>query len=249
MGDREQILGVRFRTCNAGQAVAEIITGSGGCVVIPAAPALTKLRYDETYRSALQQANLVLLDSELVVALWRIVRGRSFPKCSGIAYLRELVGRPKFRRSPTLWIVSSERSRESATRFLAAAGIDSDAADFWLRPSNATPERDHALLLEVEARKPEDIVVATRGSGQEQLGIYLRDYLMYRPRIHCVGAALGFLSGDEPPIPRSLERLHLGWLARLISQPGLILPRLGIALTLAAMIFRYGAELPALQTR
>ena len=79
--------------------------------------------------------------------------------------------------------------------------------------------------------------------------MYLREYLLYRPAIHCVGAALGFLSGAERPIPPWAERYQLGWFARLCAQPGMVIPRIGIAATLTAMVFKYRSEMPKLRPR
>ncbi len=87
------------------------------------------------------------------------------------------------------------------------------------------------------------------GGGQEKLAHYLRDYLLYRPSIHCIGAALGFLSGEEKAIPEWAERWRLGWLFRFFAQPGMVLPRIGIAFALARMIFKYRSELPPLKKR
>ena len=61
----ERILGVPFFSGSADDAV-KYIRQIGGLVVIPAAPALLKLRYDEDYRLALQKADVVLADSGLL---------------------------------------------------------------------------------------------------------------------------------------------------------------------------------------
>jgi N-acetylglucosaminyldiphosphoundecaprenol N-acetyl-beta-D-mannosaminyltransferase len=74
------------------------------------------------------------------------------------------------------------------------------------------------------------------------LGFYLRESLIYEPRIHCVGAALGFLTGYEHPIPDWAERLNLGWLVRLWAQPRMLFPRIGMALILAWMVVKYRSE-------
>jgi UDP-N-acetyl-D-mannosaminuronic acid transferase (WecB/TagA/CpsF family) len=92
-------------------------------------------------------------------------------------------------------------------------------------------------------------VIGLRAGLQEPLAVYLRDYLLYRPCIHCVGAALGFLSGDEDPIPDWARKFQLGWLARLIGQPRMLLPRFALALSFAAIVLRYRSELPPLRTR
>jgi UDP-N-acetyl-D-mannosaminuronic acid transferase (WecB/TagA/CpsF family) len=83
------------------------------------------------------------------------------------------------------------------------------------------------------------------GSGpQEKLGYYLRENLSYRPAIHCIGAALGFITGDQAAIPGWADRLYLGWLWRLIAQPTVFIPRLSRALELPWLIWKYGENLP-----
>jgi UDP-N-acetyl-D-mannosaminuronic acid transferase (WecB/TagA/CpsF family) len=79
---RVRILGVNFYDGTALTAV-EKVNSSGGCVVILASPALTKLNYDEAYRAALQQADVVLPDSELLILLWRLATGRQLQKNLG----------------------------------------------------------------------------------------------------------------------------------------------------------------------
>ena len=113
-------------------------------------------------------------------------------------------------------------------------------------PSSA---QDYAILVRIEEEKPKHVVIAMAGGSQEKLALYLRDYLLYRPSIHCIGAALGFLSGEERTIPDWAEKSRLGWLVRLFSQPRMFFPRIGIAFGLAGMIFKYRSEMPPLKKR
>ncbi|HEY4283867.1 MAG TPA: WecB/TagA/CpsF family glycosyltransferase, partial [Chthoniobacterales bacterium] len=80
------------------------------------------------------------------------------------------------------------------------------------------------------------------------LGIHLRNNLPYRPAIHCIGAALGFLTGDQVSIPPWADRLYLGWVFRLFAQPRIFIPRLTRSAVLPWLIARNGTELPALKT-
>ncbi|MGI9087263.1 MAG: WecB/TagA/CpsF family glycosyltransferase [Chthoniobacterales bacterium] len=243
------VLGIDFFAGTASEAVKRL-GSEGGCVVIPASPALTKLNFDESYRDALQQADVVLPDSELLVLLSRMAIGNRLHKISGIDYLNSLLGTPSFNPDDNvLWLVSSEKAKRNAIQWLRTKDWRVADNHFEVIAAESAPQNQHALLLEIENRQPRHIVIALRGSGQEQLGIYLRDYLLYRPSIHCVGAALGFLSGDEHRIPKWNQRHHLGWLARLLAQPRMILPRLMIGLALTWMVCRYRTELPALRQR
>jgi N-acetylglucosaminyldiphosphoundecaprenol N-acetyl-beta-D-mannosaminyltransferase len=216
---------------------------------MPASPALLKLKYDEEYRLALQRADLVLADSELLTLLWRLVSGRRLKKISGISYLKCLLGDSAARKKEKLFlIISSDAAKRKAIDWLHERGFPIDADDCHVA-GTAPDQQAHGLLFEIEKRRPHHVIIALAGTGQEKLGLYLRDFLLYRPSIHCVGAALGFLTGIEHPIPDWAERRHLGWLSRLMSQPRMLLPRLGIAFVLASMVFKYRSELPRLKPR
>jgi exopolysaccharide biosynthesis WecB/TagA/CpsF family protein len=221
----------------------------GGLVVIPAAPALIKLNYDQDYRLALQRADLVLADSGLLTLLWWLVGGGRLKKISGISYLKCLLADSEVPKKEKLFlVVSSDAAKCKAIDWLRERGFPIDPDDCHV--AGAAPhEQEHALLFEIEKRRPQHVIIALAGTSQEKLGVYLRDFLLFRPSIHCVGAALGFLTGTEHPIPEWAERLHLGWLSRLMAQPRMFLPRIGIAFALAGMVFKYRSELPRLKTR
>ena len=242
----DRVLGIDFFNGTAATAAESL----RGCVVVTAAPALLKLNYDEPYRRAMQSADQVLLDSGLLARLWKIRTGTELAKISGIQYLRALLSSAAFGTGKgVLWVVGSAQAKQKSIEFLQRSGISVDNESVHILDQRSASGREHELLLLLEERRPPHVVIALRGGGQEELGVYLRDYLLYRPTIHCVGAALAFLNGDEQPIPDWAQRRQLGWLARLVAQPRMILPRLGIAVAVAAMVFRYGSELPPLRTR
>jgi N-acetylglucosaminyldiphosphoundecaprenol N-acetyl-beta-D-mannosaminyltransferase len=106
---------------------------------------------------------------------------------------------------------------------------------------------DRALLTILEQRKPKHIIIGIGGGTQEKLGLYLREHLSYRPAIHCIGAALAFLTGDQKPIPMWADRLYLGWFFRLARAPRRYARRFSPAFRLPGMIWRYGEELPEIR--
>jgi exopolysaccharide biosynthesis WecB/TagA/CpsF family protein len=222
----------------------------GGYLVIPAAPALIKLNYDEEYRRAMQSADLALADSGLLVLLWRIATGRKINRISGISYFKHLLEQEAFRGEQNVfWIFPSETAKEKAANWLVQRGVRLDAKYFFITAATPSSAQDYAILTRIEEEKPKHVVIAMAGGGQEKLALYLRDYLLYRPSIHCIGAALDLLSGEERGIPDWAERSHLGWLLRLFAQPRMFFPRIGIALALTRMIFKYRSELPPLKKR
>ena len=245
----ERILGISFFNGSAAAAV-EKHQQAGGYLVVPASPALLKLKYDEEYRRALTSADLALADSGMLVRLWKLVTGRRLQKISGLSYLKSLLARADLqKRGKTFWVLPSAEAKVRAITLLSGQGFEIDEEDCYVTSPDKTSAQDHALLLQAENRHPAHIVIAIGTGTQEKLGLYLRDYLLYRPAIHCVGAALGFLTGDEPSLPGWADRHNLGWLSRLFSQPRMFFPRLFIAVEVAIMILKNRSELPPLRTR
>jgi UDP-N-acetyl-D-mannosaminuronic acid transferase (WecB/TagA/CpsF family) len=88
------------------------------------------------------------------------------------------------------------------------------------------------------------VVVTIGGGTQERLGLYLKRHLSYLPAIHCIGAAIAFLSGDQVHIPTWADRRYLGWLFRCVSNPKRFVPRYWDARQLFGLMVRYRDTLP-----
>jgi UDP-N-acetyl-D-mannosaminuronic acid transferase (WecB/TagA/CpsF family) len=91
------------------------------------------------------------------------------------------------------------------------------------------------------------VILTIGGGSQERLGLYLKQRLSYRPAIHCIGAAIAFLSGDQVHIPVWVDKLYLCWLFRCLSNPKRHIPRYWSARKLVALMWRYRNRLPALR--
>jgi N-acetylglucosaminyldiphosphoundecaprenol N-acetyl-beta-D-mannosaminyltransferase len=243
----QQILGVRFFNGTAAEAVAEL-QRSGGYVVVPAAPALVKLRSDPFYRTALTKADLAIADSSLMVMSWRWLHRRRIIRVSGLAYLKALLRLPAMHEK-TFWILPNEAAAARTRSWLRDAGFAAEPEDFYVAPFYGNEVRDDALAASLDSRRPANIVIGIGGGPQEKLGLFLRDHLRYRPAIHCIGAAIGFLTGDQVAIPDWADRFYLGWLFRLISQPRVFAPRFWSACALPGLIARYGEQLPPLKAK
>jgi N-acetylglucosaminyldiphosphoundecaprenol N-acetyl-beta-D-mannosaminyltransferase len=104
--------------------------------------------------------------------------------------------------------------------------------------------RDETLREKIQHYRPQHVVIGVGGGVQDKLGHYLKTRLDYRPAIHCIGAALGFLTGDQIAIPVWIDRAYLGWLLRLFAQPQIFFPRLWKARELPPLIIKYREKLP-----
>ena len=244
----ETILGVKFFNGTVDEAV-DTMSANGGLLVVPAAPALVKLSEDEEYRRALVSADMAIADSGAMVLLWKIFTGRSVERISGLKFLKRLVARlVSHSDERVLWIVPSEHAHEKTIAWLRSVNLTA-SADFYIAPRYVAQVRDDPLVAKIDNHPPVHVVIGIGGGVQEKLGLYLKENLRARPAIHCIGAALAFLTGDQPPIPMWADRFYLGWLLRLLRQPRVFGPRYLSAMKLPLLIFRYKRALPPLSEK
>lgn len=243
-GDHRTILGVQFFIGTAAQAVERM--RSGGLLVVPAAPALKDLETNAAYREALVNADLAITDSAYMVMVWNRLQHDSIRRVSGLEYLRELLKQEDVRQpGNTLWIMASPASAELNLAWLAEQGIEVPQECVYLAPMYGQEAiEDPELLGRVERLKPQHILLTLGGGTQERVGLYLKRNLSYRPAIHCIGAAIAFLSGDQVRIPVWADRSYLGWLYRSISEPRRYVPRYWNARKLLSLLIRYRERLP-----
>ena len=244
-----QVLGIRFFNGDADEAI-QSITQRGGFLIAPSGTCFARLRDDETYRRAVLAADLAIADSGLVVLLWRLLRREKIGRISGLKYLKHLLRKLKGDKVEEIfWVLPNERARQKLFEWSRREAFPIAAKNCYVAPRYGLKIEDRSLLSLLEQDRPSHAIIAIGSGAQEKLGYYLRENLSYRPAIHCTGAALGFITGEQIPIPDWADRLYLGWLLRLISQPHRFVPRLIRGLELPWLIWKYGENLPPLRKR
>jgi len=243
-GSTRRILGIEFFNGDVDEAVASMFRDRG-FLVAPSGTCFARLREDESYRHAVTSADLAIADSSLMVVLWRLLRREKVHRISGFRYFKHLIGALMGEGNITvLWVLPNESARQKLLDWSRRKGFAIDAEDCYVAPRYVRNVEDRNLVALVEQRRPAHIVIAIGSGAQEKLGYYLRANLSYRPAIHCVGAALGFVTGDQVSIPQWADRLYLGWMCRLVAQPRIFVPRLCRAVELPWLIWKYGEKLP-----
>jgi N-acetylglucosaminyldiphosphoundecaprenol N-acetyl-beta-D-mannosaminyltransferase len=242
-----QILGLNFFHGSAAEAVD--MMQRGGLLVVPAAPALRNLASEPEYRAALLSADLVITDSGLMVLLWNFLQRDSIRRLSGLKYMRELIQRPEFRRrGETFWIMASPLAAAQNLSWLRAQGVEVGEGDAYVAPVYGHRVEDRELLSRLRERHPKHVIVTLGGGTQERLGVYLKNNLDYAAAIHCTGAAIAFLSGDQVRVPVWADRLYLAWLLRCLADPRRYGPRYWEARNLVPIMIRYRERLPELES-
>ena len=243
---QQQILGISFFLGSADEALARI-SESGGFVVAPSAPGMVRLCEDAAYRRVMLAADLAIPDSGLMVLVWRLLHRQKIRRLSGLKYLKQLLlALRRTNGSETFWVLPSLSSQEKLLAWAEREGFPVKIDNCYVAPRYDPEIEDRHLLSLIAQRRPAHVLVAIGSGPQEKLGHYLIQQLDYRPAIHCIGAALGFITGDQTAIPDWADRFYLGWLVRFLAQPRLFAPRVLMALKLPALMIKYGENLPPL---
>jgi UDP-N-acetyl-D-mannosaminuronic acid transferase (WecB/TagA/CpsF family) len=240
----KRVLGINFFDGGAGEAV-EWASQNGGLVVAPAGPSMIALQSDDAYRDAIGQADLAIADSGWMVLFWRILRGEKLTRISGLKFFKILLQRPEVREQGNLfWVLPSESARQKTLAWSRAENFPTSPNDLYVAPHYGSRPEDFTLLEIVRARKPKHVVIAIGGGMQDKIGNYLKKNCGYRPGIYCIGAAPGFVTGDQVRIPMWADRFYLGWIFRILAQPRVFVPRFWRARKLPSLIWKYGEEMP-----
>jgi N-acetylglucosaminyldiphosphoundecaprenol N-acetyl-beta-D-mannosaminyltransferase len=243
-----RILGVRFFVGRAREAIE--LLSKGGLLVVPAAPALKNLQEDLSYREALLEADFAIADSSLMVMVWNFIQTDRIRRLSGLEYLVELLTVPDVKKpGGSFWIMAGPGSADRNLAWLTAHGVEVLAEDVYLAPEYGSTIEDETLLQKIRERKPPHVIVTIGGGTQERLGLYLKRNVRPLPAIHCMGAAIAFLSGDQVQIPLWADRFYLGWIFRCISEPKRYVPRYWSARKLVSLMLRFRGGLPVPSTR
>ena len=248
-----QILGIQFFGGTSREAVEEI-TRTGGLLVAPAAPSMINLCRDEDYRRALLSAELAIADSGFMVLLWKLFTGENVPRISRLEHVKRLLEHESVGPAGSVvWVVATDASREKLLDFLqseisAVSVSEVSFPNVYVAPKYGRPVEDEVLLALVRQTRPKHIVIAVGGGIQDKLGQYLLEQLDDRPAVHCIGAALGFLTGDQVRIPDWADKYYVGWFFRALAQPRVFIPRFWSTRKLPWLIFQWREKLPPLET-
>lgn len=213
-------------------------------ITVPAAPALVSNSADEFYLGALKSADFSIVDSSLLAMLSRLRRLRVY-RYSGFRLLFDLLQYLRTNHVRVFLVNPSAEVDNANVRYmlsdtcLTRAEIASYVAPMY--PTRGAFQ-DPALLRSVASFAPRVIIVGISGGKQEILGEYLSRNLTTNTTVLCTGAALSFFTGQQAMITYGIDKYYLGWLARIIANPKVFLPRYLGAVRFVFEFFRYPIE-------
>ena len=212
---------IKFYSGNYDQIKYEF--DKGGVLVAPAASALANIDTDKQYYSSLKNSKIAILDSGFFCILLRIFRLQKVKKLSGFLFLKTFLDNFK-NQQKILFIDPSKKSNTLNIKFLKSKKIINFKT--YIAPIYNKRFFDLKLLNLINNYKPKYIVINIGGGSQEPLAIYINKNIKYNASIMCTGAALAFMTGEQAPINKFIDKIYLGWLTRIIWNPKLYLGRI-----------------------
>ena len=212
---------IKFYSGNYDQIKYEF--DKGGVLVAPAASALANIDTDKQYYSSLKKSKIAILDSGFFCILLRVFRFQKVKKLSGFLFLKTFLDNFK-NQQKILFIDPSRKSNILNIKFLKSKKIINFKT--YIAPNYNKKFFDLKLLNLINNYKPKYIVINIGGGSQEPLAIYINKNIKYNVSIMCTGAALAFMTGEQAPINKFIDKIYLGWLTRIIWNPKLYLGRI-----------------------
>ena len=213
--------GIKFYSGNYNQIKKKF--DNGGVLVAPAASALANIDIDNLYFSSLKNSNIAILDSGFFCILLRIFKFEKVKKLSGFLFLRTFLD--EFRnKDRILFIDPSKKSNKRNKKYLRLKRINNFKS--YIAPNYKKNITDPTLLKLINKFKPKYIVMNIGGGTQEPLAIHIRNKIKFKVSIMCTGAAIAFMTGEQAPINKFIDKVYLGWLARILWKPNLYLGRI-----------------------
>ena len=240
MGTFIKILGVNFFN----GSVEKLFSSNylNGLLVVPSGPGLATIENEKEYYKSIINADIAIPDSGFMVILNNLLGySKKLQKLSGLEFLNYFFFHEHQFKGKSVFVVNPNEEEANANyNLIKNSGYFTSKKDQYLAPLYKEKEIKDAFLLDLLLeKKPEIILICIGGGVQEKLGYYLRKNLPYRPLIICTGAAIAFITGNQVKIPKVVDYLYLGWLARCIENPKLYIRRYYNAFQLVFVMKRF----------
>ncbi|MFN8352800.1 MAG: WecB/TagA/CpsF family glycosyltransferase [Spirosomataceae bacterium] len=234
------ILGIPFYTGSV-EELYEQLSLHGGLLTAPSGPGLASIPTERIYYTSVQASDWVIPDSGYMVLLWNLLYRPRLQRLSGLAFINHFIETFRVTAHQRLFLVNPSADEQAVNRaYFASLGVAIAEEDCYIAPRyDTTSIQDQVLLNRLEHRKPHWVLINIGGGVQEILGAYLKQHLSYRPALLCTGAAIAFKTGKQVAIPTWADRLFLGWLFRIASNPQQYYRRYWEAVPLGRLLWKY----------
>ena len=218
------------------QKVKKKLLQEKGYLVIPAASALVKIKYNNKYLQALKKSTIAIFDSGYFCLCLLFIKFIKVKKFSGFKFIKKFVSDESLKKKKILSLDSCLDDSNKNKLFLKSKKfifLKNYVCPIY-KPNNII---DEALLKLILNYKPFIIIINIGGGVQELLAKYINDKLGKKIIIICSGAALSFHVGHGAKINTFIDTLYIGWVARIIDNPQIFFHRIFLSIYLAKTVY------------
>ena len=227
--------GIRFYDSPFVELINKI--NKGGYLVAPAASSLSQIIKNKDHLKALKKASIAILDSGFFCILLFILKGISVKKNSGFLFMKNFLNYKYAKNKKILSVDPSAKDSLINQSFLRKNKF-TQVKSYIAPKYNEGDVKDVKLCKLVNLYKPKYILINIGGGVQEKLALYISQQSKHNPSSLCLGAAIGFYTGSQAPINSLVDHLYLGWLARVIYNPMIFIPRVIQSIYLTRLFFK-----------
>ena len=241
MNSSFKLLSVSFINGDYNDAFSRLKKGE--FMVVPSGPGLSAIDKDIKYWDALKGADFAIPDSGFMIILSRLFFRIKIKKLSGPKFFRKFINEKILHEKGMIFSVDPNyKESEINNKYLNHIGIPIKSKEHYIAPfydkKNISDQR-LVDILESLIVKPKFLLINLGGGVQERLGLYIKNNLSYKIGIICTGAAIGFETGQQARLPIWVDKLYLGWFARIIQNPKLFSMRFLKAFRLVYVFYLY----------
>ena len=208
--------GIKFYNYNFYKIFSKI--NKGGYLVAPAASAITNIDNSKKYYNSLIKSDVAILDSGFFCLLLRLFKGKKVTKFSGYLFLKNFLNLNFSKEIKFLSIDPTQEDSKANVSYMKSKNII-NLKNYVAPQYNSKEIIDNNLLEIINRFQPRYIIINLSGGIQELLALYIKKNTKYKPSILCTGAAIAFLTKRQAPINNLIDKLYLGWLARIFFNP------------------------------
>ena len=208
--------GIKFYNYSFTKIVSKI--DKGGYLVAPAASALSSISRNKKYHTSLKKSDIAIFDSGFFCILLRIFKGKKVNKLSGYFFLKKFLGINFKKKTKFLTVDPTITDSKLNKLYLRSRNIK-NVKGYVAPKYDHNNIRDPKLIKLIKKYKPKYIIINIGGEIQEILGLFIKNNINYKTSIICTGAAIAFLTKRQAPINDLIDKLYLGWLARIFFNP------------------------------
>lgn len=227
---------IKFYNYSCLEIFNKLVIKKRAYLVAPAASSLSQIHRDKQHLLALQKSTVAIFDSGFFCILLFILKGIIIKKNSGFFFLKYLLNHDSIKKEKLLLVDPSKKDSLINKKFLRINKFTKLKS--YIAPNyNPILVKDFKLLQYINLYKPKYILLNIGGGIQEKLAFFINQNSKTNQIIFCLGAAIGFYTGQQAPINFFFDKIYSGWLIRVLYNPKVFIPRVFKSIYLIKLFF------------